>query len=484
MRVSEYFSLGRSQPSLDFVDVDIEKDASVFIEPGAIRQLPDDWGAQCVDMLGTFFASVLEAVRAGDHARVDALVRGPLSEPDETHLGWSKGASRGRGVGGKRASLIIASLEESKAARTGLLRDLEDTALFIEQIGPDIISDITTNVCKGMLLAYTQGIAARHGIPLEEVPSGPVWDPARREWENDFTQLPMTSTGRLLLVPKILVRYRQHVDQREYYRRYLIPSLGEEAITKPGSQLTQVLKSGEVRPSIPKLQERYPNRKDVLAEESSLRPEIFESYKEHLRKTGTDPMTHVEFTAEIGTARADFGAMLEKVEAVPPGAEHALQYHLAVEELLSALFYPALTAPRIESPIHEGRKRIDITYTNSARQGFFDWLRLHSIPCRYIAVECKNYHSDPANPELDQLSSRFSPLRGHVGLLVCRRFTNRDLFLKRCRDTALDHRGYVIALNDDDLRMLVYEARSEFTPADARLPEFTLLKERFDALVS
>jgi hypothetical protein len=131
VRVSEYFSLGRSQPSLDFVDVDIEKDSSVFIEPAAIRQLPDDWGNQCTDMLTSFFASVLDAIRAGDHARVDSLLRGPLSEPDETHLGWSKGASRGRGVGDRRAGLIIASLEESRAARTGLLQDLEDTALFI-----------------------------------------------------------------------------------------------------------------------------------------------------------------------------------------------------------------------------------------------------------------------------------------------------------------------------------------------------------------
>jgi hypothetical protein len=90
-------------------------------------------------------------------------------------------------------------------------------------------------------------------------------------------------------------------------------------------------------------------------------------------------MTHVEFTAEIGTERPDFDAMLRKVEEIPAGQEHATRYHLAVEGLLTALFYPALTSPRIEYPIHEGRKRIDITYTNNARQGFFWWLGLHSI---------------------------------------------------------------------------------------------------------
>jgi hypothetical protein len=484
VRVSEYFNLGRSQSSLDFVDVDIENDTSVFIEPGAIRQLPDDWGAQCEEMLASFFDSVLDAIRARDHARVDYLVRGPLSEPDETHLGWSKGASRGRGVGGKRADLIISSLEKSKAATKGLLQDLEDSALFIEQIGPDIISDITTNVCKGMLLAYTQSAAERYSIPLEEVPSGPVWDPALRAWEHGFTQLPMTSTGRLLLVPKILVRYRQHLSQGEYYRRYLIPKLAAEEMDRPGSQLTEVLKSGERRVSIPKLQARYPNKKEVLTRETAERPEIFHAYKEHKRRIGTDPMTHGEFSAQTGTEKPDFNHMLGKVEEVPPGQEHASQYHLAVEELLTALFYPALADAKVEYPIHEGRKRIDITYTNNARQGFFSWIRLHSIPCRYVAVECKNYQSDPANPELDQLSSRFSPLRGQVGLLVCRTFKNRELLLKRCRDTALDHRGYVIPIDDADLRKMVFEAHSELRPVQPSLPEFSLLKSRFDALVS
>ena len=80
-------------------------------------------------------------------------------------------------------------------------------------------------------------------------------------------------------------------------------------------------------------------------------------------------MTHFEFTAEIGTERPDFDAMLRQVEEIP-GPSTLLDI-IAVEELLTALFYPALTDPRIEHPIHEGRKRIDITYTNNARQGFF-----------------------------------------------------------------------------------------------------------------
>jgi hypothetical protein len=486
VRFSEYFNLGKQQASLDFVDIDTVNDVSVFLEPGAIRQLPDDWGAQCVTMLTTFFDSVLDALRHDDSSRLDDLLVGPLGEPDENHLGWSTGpASRGRAVGPGRARIIIDNLQRSRAATSGLLQDLEDTALFVRWIGPDIISDITTNVCKGMLISYTQSVAEAYDINLEEVPSGPVWDPANQEWESGFTQLPTADRGKVLLVPKILVRYQPHLSQDEYYRSYLIPRIASEVFDAPGGRgLIRLLKSGEPRVSMTKLQKQYPNNKQVVTDESVSRPEVFAAYKEHKRAVGTDPLSHVDLHSALDVEKPDFGALLDSVVGIPPGQEGATKYHRAVEALLTAMFYPALSDPKIEDPIHEGRKRIDIRYTNTARQGFFRWLRLHSIPCTYIAVECKNYQSDPANPELDQISSRFSPLRGNVGILVCRSFKDRELFVRRCRDTALDHRGFVLPLDDSDLRALVDETKLEFDPIQPQLPGFGLLKDLFDRLIS
>ncbi|MFX8223300.1 hypothetical protein ABTL15_21400, partial [Acinetobacter baumannii] len=70
---------------------------------------------------------------------------------------------------------------------------------------------------------------------------------------------------------------------------------------------------------------------------------------------------------------------------------------------------------------------------------------------------------------------------GEVGFLVCRRFDDKARFELRCRDTALDGRGYIIALDDDDLKALV-EARKVEDEAPYR--EYPLLRQRFDALIS
>lgn len=144
-----------------------------------------------------------------------------------------------------------------------------------------------------------------------------------------------------------------------------------------------------------------------------------------------------------------------------PGDAGATKYHRAIETLLTALFYPALDMPVIEQERHEGRKRIDIDYTNIATRGFFYWLHsTHKVACSFVPVECKNYTRPLKNPEYDQLSGRFGAQRGFVGILCFRGFKDKKSVIKHCRDAARDGRGYMLALDDDDLKALVAERKN------------------------
>lgn len=73
---------------------------------------------------------------------------------------------------------------------------------------------------------------------------------------------------------------------------------------------------------------------------------------------------------------------------------------------LGYIFENDLIHPQKEFEIHEGRKRIDILYTNTERKGSFfsDLAAIKQIPSAYIMVECKNYSSEIKNPELDQMA--------------------------------------------------------------------------------
>jgi len=80
---------------------------------------------------------------------------------------------------------------------------------------------------------------------------------------------------------------------------------------------------------------------------------------------------------------------------------------------------------------------------------------------------------------------RFSDQRGRLGLLVCRSFDDKALFLARCKDASADRNGYIIALDDEDLGQLALEA--EQLRSEHKLEKrfaYPLLRERFDMLIS
>jgi hypothetical protein len=475
VRVSDYYHLDRGQGELDFVDVDIRGDTRLFLDPHALRLLDTEWGFRCVSLIQHFFSSVLEAIRRRrDHEAIRLLLG--LREPNETHLGLSRDRARGSGLGPELANDMWEALSETEAAVTGMLHDLEETALLIPGIDKDRVSDVATNIIREPLIEYTQQVAELYGIPLKDgVDSGPLWDRNASRWVVRYERLPMTTEGKLLLVPKAIVRKKMDFSRNEYLDHYLLTYIqGVELAAS--SKLVRLLKSGARRPPTKKtLKTKHGTTKASIARLTKEYPDALENYREAKRRRVRPPLTHEDFFVEGVGDVPNLDQLLADLRSVASGRQDANAYHRAVEKLLSALFYPNLANPRVEFPIHAGRKRIDIAYSNVSQRGFFGWIGSH-YPSALIFVECKNYTGDPANPELDQLTGRFSPRRGRVGLLVCRSVADKRRMAKRCKDAANDDRGFVVALDDADLATLVRELRET--------QQFSLLRRRFEALIA
>jgi hypothetical protein len=480
MRVSEHFKLDRHQAELDFVDVDVDGDVPLYVDPRALRLLNTPWGTEAVALVQDFFTAVLEAIRHDDSAEGIRLLQG-LHEPNETHLGLSKGRAQGSGLGKRLARAVYESLSASDAVKSeGMLEDLEDTALLVEGIDRDRISDITTNLIREPLIRYTEDICDYYAIPLKDgVSSGPLWSPGQQDWVQEFVKLPVIEkNGKLLLVPKSIGRKKMDFDPGNYFNNYVLDYLAEAEISA-GSSLVHLLKDKRPRVYKKALKKKYGKGKAVAVAVTKDHPEILDGFRARKRNRFQGPLDNEELVGSQGAGTLNLKARLTAVTELSTGKSKAAAFHKAIERLLSGLLSPDLTFPHKEFPIHKGRKRIDISYTNAASKGFFGWVAKH-YPAANIVVECKNYRGDPANPELDQLAGRFSPSRGQVGLLVCRSFEDKDKFWKRCRDTANDHRGWIIPLDDDDLGELV--AAREVGPHSDDLWFF--FRQRFDRLTN
>ncbi|MBR3131989.1 hypothetical protein IKG33_01045 [Candidatus Saccharibacteria bacterium] len=484
MRISEYYNLGIDQPSLDFVDVELSSDSCLFVDPAALNNDKTEWGFRCRKLIKDYFSLVLSAMREGDDDRAKNLLS-ELCEPSETKLGFSKNKTNGRGIGKKLALKMWSAFRESAAIKSGMIEDIEDTVLLIEGISSDMISDIVTNIIREPLIEYTQLQFDQLGIELETRKSKKIWNPQKQIWSVKNLRQPIITINGcediLMVVPKSIVRKEATYSAGEYFNQYIVTRLQQEDVA---DGLTRILKTtGEEKP---------PFKKDVLSRRgieskkfikkynydyTIKYPDLLTQYKKDKDESPNLALTHQDFTTFIETPSVDYDSLLNRVLEVKPGKDDAKYYETAILALFNALFYPYLSHPKYQARINNGGKIVDIVYSNVDKEDFFWWLGQH-YNAPYVFIECKNYSNDIGNPEIDQLSGRFGPSKGNFGISVSRNILDRTKAKKMCIDTMIDKQGYIITLDDNDLKILVDAAKS--APQGSRLK---LLRDKFDDLV-
>ncbi len=470
MKISQYFRLGKSQYELDFVDVDTKDDTPLYIDPYAISIRNDPWAAECHSHIVDYFQRVVDFIRADEDQKAQELL-GYLHEPQETHLGVSTDGLEGRGIGGLQSMEMFRALKGSRAVQTGFLRDLEDCALMIEGIDRDKISDISTNIIRRQLIEYTQDQCRLLNIPLVQKPSGFFWDMHDHLWKNEMLEIPLCLARPLLLVPKSIVRTNLILNYQEYYNKDILEHLQAYHL-RASTSLVQTLKNGTQRVTKKSIKKTFAASKQNVYRYSHDNPDVLQSYKN--RKASTNSDIDNETIKELQGEELKLSSIqkiIDELEQIPSGGDDATRYHNTILGAFEAIFYPHLMYPKKEHEIHDGRKRIDFTFMNKARTGFFSDLVQHEISSILIICECKNYSSDPGNEEIDQLSGRFGVNRGKFGILICRQIDNKVRFVQRCRDTVHDGRGHIIALDDTDIINLLRARMGNVSDIDRILSE-------------
>lgn len=454
MKISEIFKLDKTQYELDFVDINIDVDTPLFLDPYFISKQQFPFAQRSYTTLSSYFSYLLSLLRKQKIKEAKELFS-HLGESNEICLGMSKGKPSGKGMGETDGERIFSNLIKSKAYETGLMEDIEDFRIFVPNVDKDKVSDMTTNIIKNHLVEYTQEQCKIWDIKLTSgVPSGYFWDEKQKIWENEYTDMLVIDERKIILVPKRIVSYSNEYTHEKYKQHFVLNFLRNEHLRLQTSLVRERKDKSKTRyvtkKSIKEYESRYnPLDKKWLADFTLGHPEVFSEFKD---KT-IEKITSIS-NEELSTERIEdvTSYLISRLKSISPGAKNANNYHKTVLGIMELLFYPDLSNPKIEQEIHDGRKRIDITFDNCAENGFFFRLSTtYDIPSNFIIVECKNYSKDLKNPELDQLSGRFSANRGKFGISVCRNIENMDLFIKRCIDTYKDNRGLIIPIIDNDL---------------------------------
>jgi hypothetical protein len=200
----------------------------------------------------------------------------------------------------------------------------------------------------------------------------------------------------LVLVPKAAVRVRLVPSYEEFYDKFVLHFLGAEHL-KANDSLVRLLKDGTPKVYKKDLKGKYHLSKEFLFDFVEKHPEVLRKYKKTLPEKAKPINTgEIEFRQRDPRAWTEDTAKM--LAEIPVGRDRASDSHELILSALNEIFYPWLTRPVKEQPIDQGRKRIDILYSNSSEEGFFSRLvHYHKILCPYVSVECKNYSEDPSN---------------------------------------------------------------------------------------
>jgi len=474
--ISQYFNLKKTQYDLDFFDSFIDRDTPLFIDPWAIRCGDDEFSVSCYQKMHSVFERLIYFINTGNEKEALDLLDN-LHEPSETGLGYTENGRDGSSIGLKKSRDIYDALRNSKAVKSGLLTDLEDTALHIEGIGSDNISDIVTNIIRYDLIKYTQEQCDSYGIELTKTQTKTFWDEERKDFvQKNEERILVIENKKILLVPKKILRRNLSISYYDFYRKGIL-EFEQARHYDLRTSLCRTLKGKIIAKPYKKTLEkdgRYNLSRDLVFDYINKYPILLKEYKDRKSKELSEGSVGAVNNKDILKRQRRSIDLEESVEekisklrSIKPGREYAEIYHEHIYDCLNMIFNNPgtpnyLSGPKKDDRFNEGRKRIDVTFHNSSEKGFFSRLSNYGyLFCAKILFECKNYTSDLKNPEYDQMVGRFNNRTSTIGYIVCRSIEDQKKAIETSRDFLINGRGYIFVLTDSDIIKLLNAVAAE-----------------------
>ena len=470
--VSERLSLNKSQYELDFFDSYVGRDTPLFIDPWSIRSSDDQFSSSCYRKIQSVFEKLIEYIKDNKKERALDLLDN-LHEPRETALGYSFSGVDGSSIGREKSIKIYDKLKKSKAIKSGLLVDIEDTALHVEGIGPDNISDIITNIIRIDLIKYTQQQCDLYGIGTYPTTTKVYWDEQSQDFVQSQEKMLFIDDKKVMLIPKKILRKRLSINYEDFYRKGILEFEQSRHLDLRTSLCRTLANETLAKPYKKTLKEdpRYKLSRDLVYKYIEDEPKVLEEYKQKIDSSKSNKTSNAGILKKQNkniNLEKEIEDKINALKQIKHGKGDATNYHNHIFDCLNIIFNEPKSANYLSSPIkedrkyHDGRKRIDISFSNSSDGGFFSRLSNYgSMTCAQVFFECKNYTDDIDNPEYDQMSGRFNNRTSSIGFITCRSIGNLTKSLERCRDIVRDNRGYVIVLTNDDVIHLLGCAISE-----------------------
>lgn len=223
MLFSEYFNI-KSLGDEDWFNPILTQDTLLFIDPFAVFKSKDELFKDTYSEMMYFFQQAFELIaHAGgnknnlSYKKAESMLLFP--EENAFCLGYSK-TRRGSGTGPLWAKTLASNINSIIARGVTHISHFEELGIFCTGVGPDRLSDMTTNLLKNRFITYTQRICNLHEVPMKKVRvQNAYFDYEFKRWCDSECLLPVNpykGNSPVILVPKDFLNMLPEINSDDF----------------------------------------------------------------------------------------------------------------------------------------------------------------------------------------------------------------------------------------------------------------------------
>ena len=167
---------------------DFEHDNLLFIDPYRINEKDGELAQRAKTKILKYFDIFFEAIKEGDREKV-LNIGEHLHEINATRLGFTSKDTFPKGKGFSQKDLV--KIYDAARDVEDCITDMPDVFVLAENVGPDKVSDITTNIIYEELLEFTKNIIKKYKLDLEcKLVKKYVYDVFEEKWIKKSINVP------------------------------------------------------------------------------------------------------------------------------------------------------------------------------------------------------------------------------------------------------------------------------------------------------
>lgn len=264
---------------VEITQLDFEHDNKLFIDPYRIDEKKSKLLKKAKEKILKYFDLFFYTVE--HNLRDNATEMGRhLHEINATKLGYSRKEDIPKGKGFSQRDLLVIFDEAIKVR--DYIQDMPDILVLAENVGPDKVSDLTTNIIYEELLEFTKEIIDKYKLKIEFIKKRKwIFDVYKQQWEKKEILIPCIDNEEILFIPTGLVASYEIFSYENVYNKLVYPFYKNNTSIH---RLIRLLKNGEERPNCKKIKKKYPMRRETVKEFKQSYTDRYNQYKDEMIK--------------------------------------------------------------------------------------------------------------------------------------------------------------------------------------------------------